>query len=207
MKKLWSFLFIITVVVGSMCLASCGGDDDSKSAGSDNGVSSGLNGYYIEGDLYTNTDFRNDVVWDYMRIHQEAAALWGSPIPTWTLFDSNGLFFPKSSDGELEWLRQKPTFLRVDDNCVYSYSGIGLYQLGASGTRGKELLYKFDAVEYGELGFYGFPDNIYVYKRDGNRLVVDVGDGKNTNTFLITDGGLVLSGGGSYKKYNPNTTY
>lgn len=61
--------------------------------------------------------------------------------------------------------------------------------------------------EYGTLGFYGHTDVIYVYRRDGNKLIVDVGDGKNTNTFLITDGGLILSGGGSYTKYNPNTTY
>ena len=86
----------------------------------------------------------------------------------------------------------------------------GLYiadRMIASGTKGMELLYKFDAGEYGTLGFYGHTDVIYVYRRDGNKLIVDVGDGKNTNTFLITDGGLILSGGGSYTKYNPNTTY
>ena len=100
-----------------------------------------------------------------------------------------------------------PTFLRVDNDCIYSYSGVSLYQLGASGTRGRELLYQFNSGEYGTLGFYGFPDANYVYTRDGNRLIMDVGDGKHTNTFVITESGLNLSGGGSYTKYNPNNYY
>ena len=117
------------------------------------------------------------------------------------------LFFPKSSDGNWEYLRNNIEVIRGDYNCIYSYSGVDLYQLGASGTKGMELLYKFDAGEFGTVGFYGFPDDIYVYTREGNKLIMDVGDGKNTNTFLITEGGLILSGGGSYTKYNPNTTY
>ena len=200
MKNLWSLLTVLLVVVFSMCFTSCG-DDDSGDGGS-----SGINGYYIEGSLYTNTDFKNDNVWWNMQISKEAAEYYGNTL-TFTLFDSNGHFFPRSSDGGYLWLEYEPTFIRVDDNCIYSYSGISLYQLGASGTSGRELLYKFDAGEYGTLGFYGLPDAIYVYTRDGNRLIMDVGDGKHTNTFVITDGGLVLSGGGSYTKYNPNTTY
>jgi len=201
--KQTKWMILLGIIMTAITFTACGSDDDSESGG--NG--SGVNGYYISGNLYTNADFRNDVVWEYMRISQDAAALFGNPVPTWTLFDSNGLFFPKSSDGNWEYLRNNIEVIRVDYNCIYSYSGVDLYQLGASGTRGMELLYKFDAGEYGTLGFYGHTDVIYVYRRDGNKLIVDVGDGKNTNTFLITDGGLILSGGGSYTKYNPNTTY
>ena len=170
-----------------MCFTSCGGDD------SDDGGSSGLNGYYIEGGLYTYTDYKNRL--------EDLANIFDRDF-----YEMTHPFF--DSDGHCIWASyNERTFIRVDDNCIYSYSGVTLYQLGASGTKGKELLYKFEAGEYGTVGFYGFPDNIYVYTRDGNRLIMDVGDGKHTNTFVITDGGLVLSGGGSYTKYNPNTTY
>ncbi len=191
---------LLTIILTAITFTACGGDDDDSESG-------GVNGYYISGNLYTNADFRNDVVWENMRISQEAAAFFGNPVPTWTLFNSNGLFFPKSSTGMQEYLRNKIEVIRVDHNCIYSYSGVALYQIGASGTNGMELLYKFDAGEYGTLGFYGHTDVIYVYRRDGNKLIVDAGDGKNTNTFLITEGGLILSGGGSYTKYNPDTTY
>ena len=201
-KTKW--MMLLTIILTAITFTACGGGDDDSESG---GNGSGVNGYYISGNLYTNADFRNDVVWEYMRISQDAAALFGNPVPTWTLFDSNGLFFPKSSDGNWEYLRNNIEVIRVDYNCIYSYSGVDLYQIGASGTKGMELLYKFDAGEFGTVGFYGFPDDIYVYTREGNKLIVDVGDGKNTNTFLITEGGLILSGGGSYTKYNPNTTY
>lgn len=187
MKNLWSLLAVLSVVVFSMCFTSCGGDD------SDDGGSSGLNGYYIEGGLYTYTDYKNRL--------EDLANIFDRDF-----YEMTHPFF--DSDGHCIWASyNERTFIRVDDNCIYSYSGVTLYQLGASGTKGKELLYKFEAGEYGTVGFYGFPDNIYVYTRDGNRLIMDVGDGKHTNTFVITDGGLVLSGGGSYTKYNPNTTY
>ena len=194
------------MLCGMMMVASftaCGGDDGDDNGGSGNGV----NGYYICGDLYTNSDFLNDNVWELMRYNKEQSEYWLGTTVTYTLFDSNGLFFPKGSDGEQFWLRNKISVIRVDDNCFYSYSGIGLYKLGASGTRGMELLYQFDAGEYGILGFYGYPDTSYYYTRDGNRLIVDVGDGKNTNTFVISSSGLNLSGGDRYTKYNPNTVY
>jgi len=194
---------LLVIILTAITFTACGSDDDSESGG--NG--SGVNGYYISGNLYTNADFRNDVVWEYMRYDKEQSEFWGNSAPTYTLFDSNGMFSPVSSKGELFWLRNKIEVIRVDANFFYSYSGVNIYKLGASGTIGMELLYKFDAGEYGILGFYGYNDDIYAYTRDGNKLIVDVGDGKNTNTFLITEGGLILSGGGSYTKYNPNTTY
>ena len=202
-KNLWSLLVIMMTAMVSFCLSACGGDDGVDN----NGNGSGVNGYYISGDLYTNTDFMNDYVWELMRIKKEAAEFYGNPIPTFTLFNSDGLFFPRSSDGEQFWLDADVSFIRVDDNCIYSYSGVSLYKLGASGTRSMELLYQFNTEEYGTLGFYGIPDANYVYTRDGNRLIMDVGDGKHTNTFVITDSGLNLSGGGKYTKFNPNTVY
>ena len=201
-KTKW--MMLLTIILTAITFTACGGGDDDSESG---GNGSGVNGYYISGDLYTNADFRNDVVWEYMRISQDAAALFGNPVPTWTLFDSNGLFFPESSDGEREYLRNNIEVIRVDANFFYSYSGVNIYKLGASGTTGMELLYKFDAGEYGILGFYGYNDDIYTYTREGNKLIVDVGDGKNTNTFVITGNGLSLNGGGNYIKYDPNITY
>ena len=188
-KTKW--MILLGIIMTAITFTACGGSDDDSESG---GNGSGVNGYYISDGLYTYTDLKNRI--------EELAKIFDEDFYTLThpsLFDS---------DGNVIWggtnLR---TFLRVDDNCIYSYSGVDLYQLGASGTRGMELLYKFDAGEFGTVGFYGFPDDIYVYTREGNKLIVDVGDGKNTNTFLITEGGLILSGGGSYTKYNPNTTY
>ena len=110
--KQTKWMMLLAIMLTAITFTACGSDDDSESGG--NG--SGVNGYYISGNLYTNADFRNDVVWEYMRISQDAAALFGNPVPTWTLFDSNGLFFPKSSDGEWEYLRNNIEVIRVDDN-------------------------------------------------------------------------------------------
>jgi len=186
-KTKWMMLLVI--ILAAVTFTACGGDDDSESGG----TSSGVNGYYISDGLYTYTDYKNRL--------EDLANIFDRDF-----YEMTHPFF--DSDGHCIWASyNERTFIRVDDNCIYSYSGVTLYQLGASGTKGKELLYKFEAGEFGTVGFYGFPDNIYVYTRDGNRLIMDVGDGKNTNTFLITEGGLILSGGGSYTKYNPNTTY
>lgn len=201
--KQTKWMMLLAIMLTAITFTACGSDDDSESGG--NG--SGVNGYYISGNLYTNADFRNDVVWEYMRYDKEQSEFWGNSAPTYTLFDSNGMFSPVSSEGELFWLRNRIEVIRVDANFFYSYSGVNIYKLGASGTTGMELLYKFDAGEYGILGFYGYNDDIYTYTREGNKLIVDVGDGKNTNTFVITGNGLSLNGGGSYTKYNPNTTY
>lgn len=201
--KQTKLMMLLAIMLTAITFTACGSDDDSESGG--NG--SGVNGYYISGNLYTNADFRNDVVWEYMRYDKEQSEFWGNSAPTYTLFDSNGMFSPVSSEGELFWLRNRIEVIRVDANFFYSYSGVNIYKLGASGTIGMELLYKFDAGEYGILGFYGFPDDIYAYTREGNKIIVDVGDGKNTNTFVITGNGISLNGGGSYTKYNPNTTY
>ena len=181
-KNLLCLLAIMMATMVSFSLTSCGGDDG--------GNGNGVNGYYISDGLYTNTDFMNDRRWSWLKLVEE----WGDYIEP---FDTDGYFS----------LDDVPSIFRVDDKFIYSYSGIGLYQIGASGTRGKELLYQFDAGEYGTLGFYGYPDANYYYTRDGDKLIMDVGDGIHTNTFVITSSGLNLSGGGSYTKYNPNTVY
>lgn len=89
--KQTKWMILLGIIMTAITFTACGSDDDSESGG--NG--SGVNGYYISGNLYTNADFRNDVVWEYMRISQDAAALFRNPVPTWTLFDSNGLFSQK----------------------------------------------------------------------------------------------------------------
>lgn len=201
-KTKW--MMLLTIIATAFAFSACGGDDDKGSGG---GGNEGITGYYISGRLYSNNDFKGDAVWELMRYDKEQSEFWGNSAPTYTLFDSNGMFSPVSSEGELFWLRNRIEVIRVDANFFYSYSGVNIYKLGASGTTGMELLYKFDAGEYGILGFYGYNDDIYTYTREGNKLIVDVGDGKNTNTFVITGNGLSLNGGGNYIKYDPNITY
>ena len=186
-KRMMKMMMLLATVLAAMTFAACGNDDDNDDGGSGSG--SGVTGYYYKVVNGRSPSDQLEAIRTWYDINKEIDERWGE---TPTDFLDNGLF---------DW-----EFLRIDGNTICGYTA-ETYRLGASGARGKDLLYQFDGEEFGTLGYYGFPGSSYAYQRSGDRLIMDVGDGVHTNTFVITDGGLVLSGGGTYTKYNPNKVY
>ena len=70
---------------------------------------------------------------------------------------------------------------------------------------GRTKLYMIDGWTLGKLAYYG--DGIsYVYTRDGDILTIKVSN--ETQTFVLTSGGLIMNGQpGKFKKFDPQTTY
>lgn len=88
-----------------------------------------------------------------------------------------------------------------DNTLAYYYSGLRKY-----GSSNLQLLYQFNAgSNIGKLAYYGSSPEYYVYKKEGNTIVITKGDDKET--FIITDGALLQNGGGKWTKYDPSKVY
>ena len=127
------------------------------------------------------------------------------------LFDSEGRYggYINLPDGTLT---HGPAYGRdeievmhiINSNTIEFYEGY-LYKCGASGTRGRTLLYKVTGSSLGDVGYYASLPDYYNYTRDGNVIKVKVEN--STETFTITNDGLLKSDGEKCPKFNLGQTF
>lgn len=180
----------VMAVVMSLSFVSCGDDDGD----SDNG----LVGWYCR-KLKTAKDFTND--------NESANEPW------FHLYQYDDYFYSPWAEahGDGEYI-EAPSYsmndynnefihIENDNTLAYYYSGLRKY-----GSSDAQLLYQFNAgSNIGMLAYYGSSPEYYVYKKEGNTIVITKDDEKET--FIITDGALLQNGGGKWTKYDPSKVY
>lgn len=196
------FLSILSILVMALCtmnsFCSCSSDDDK------NNPDSGIKGWYVDkSSLAKSSDFikinsainSGEILWQFRTT---------KVVATKSLFiQSDGAY--TDSDATFGKLRFSvnnfiTVYRIIDDNSIARYDG-QLYETNASGSRGKEKLYTFNAGSiFGSLTYYGSP-TYYTYVRTDNKIVTTNGD-----VFTITStGGLIKDGTSTnLSKYNPN---
>jgi len=199
-KKTWSLLHIMMVAMLSICLSSCGDDDDSA------GMGSGLKGWYMNlSEVAKQSDFNiineaidnEEVLSSYRyggQIHKHIASYD-------EFIDSDGAYSDSdASFGRLRFTISTPinAIRIVDDTTLLSYSA-WLY-IDGRGTG--DIVYRFYAGRiFGNMAYYGTP-SYYTYAKVDNKLIVSNGD-----IYTVVDGGLIKDGSSAkWSKYDPTKT-
>ncbi len=190
------FYAICAVVCGMMVSAAFVSCDKEGKDGS------GITGWYFEGSspVYRE-DFKPINAPDMEEFTDD-----GQWYPThhWTDYcyeiQQQGFFHIIQTGSPKYW-----NFIHIVDGNLLEYYEGSAYKYGASGTRGKTMLYKFKNQDWGMMGFYSYSPTYFTYTRKGNNITIKYGD--EETVFVVTDDGLVQSGSGKWTKYDINQTY
>ena len=202
MKELKVFAMVLWLALTSVCLVSCGGDDDEPNLGT------GLIGWYIcKSDGAVETDFdpinvaiENDELLYETRYNEYYAS-------RDLFFHDNGMWHDtEHKHGRFRFLidSQVHVIRIIDDTTLVEYYA-WLYEKGASGAKGMDVVYKIYAGSiFGELN-YCDDSKIMSYVKVDNKIVTSEG-----TILTIMNGGLVEEGSSMsniMEKYDPTEIY
>lgn len=206
-EKIQRTLLLLLIAIITVCLTSCGKDDEDEPTANGSGFNGSTTGvwYVSPGGFATAADFReivqaiddHELLSDYGRIGKHYAELD-------EFFYDNGMytdsgahlgrfrFFLKNSGGGVIHF--------IDDMTAELY-GMYLYKdSGKYNANGEQRIWHFDAGRYfGAMGYYIWttPINV-VYTKQNNTYVFSNGD-----IFIEKPEGL-QGEGGIWKKFTPN---
>ena len=125
-------------------------------------------------------------------------------------FDESGEYKPKLYNTTPDYsmdIESYANFIQiVDNNTLIKYSA-QLFLAGSSSTKGKKVLYRFNAGPvFGELVYCATSDGqFYTYASDGSKIITSDGDIFTVSgKMLIRDGDSVSQ---AYNKFNPDHVY
>lgn len=198
-------IFLLLPMLALLFYLSCVSCSSDSAEGEEQ---SGIKGWYVnKNDLASAGDFteinkaieQSEILSQYTyggTVHKTIASR--------SLFiDDNGMYSDsKASFGRVRFSVNPiiNVYRIIDDSTMMMYIG-WLYELNATGARGKEMLYSFNAGHiFGTMAYYGDSPTYITYVKKDNKILTSEGE-----IFTVTSSGLVKDGTSIIlSKYSPN---
>ena len=186
------------VVMALPLVIACGSDGDSDDVGGGGGSSSGgawyANRMLTSFSVTTESDgYYKDYILDHIDELFMSDGRYGGEIYLPNGMVSHGPAYYKD---EIE-------VIHLANNTLEHYEAY-LYKYGASGTKGKTLIYRVTGSSLGDVAFYASSPEYYKYTQEDN--VITVSFNNTTTSFVITSDGLLVDGE-KWTKFKVGQTY